>query len=30
MEGYGAYGVPMTQGFNIINMAAMERGWVIA
>lgn len=30
MEGYGAYGLPLNQGFNIVNLSAMERGWVIA
>ena len=30
MEGYGAYGIPMHQGFSIVNTCAMERGWVIA
>lgn len=30
MEGYGAYGLNMHQGFNIVNLSAMERGWVIA
>ena len=30
MEGYGAYGLNMSQGFNIVNLTAMERGWVIA
>lgn len=30
MEAYGAYGISMSRGFNIANMCAMERGWVIA
>lgn len=30
IESYGAYGIPLTQGFNIVNMCAMERGWVLA
>ena len=30
MEGYGAYGIPMGQTFDLIKVAAMERGWVIA
>lgn len=30
IEGYGAYGLPMTQNFDLIKVAAMERGWVIA
>lgn len=30
IESYGAYGIPLEQGFNIVNMCAMERGWVIA
>lgn len=30
LEGYGAYGINLNQGFNIVNMTAMERGWVIA
>ena len=30
LEGYGAYGLPMREDFNIVNVAAMERGWVIA
>ena len=30
MEGYGAYGIPMHQGFGITNLCAMERGWIIA
>ena len=30
MEGYSAYGLSLCQGFNIVNLAAMERGWVIA
>lgn len=30
MEGYGAYGIPMPQHFNFVNLAAMERGWVLA
>jgi oligopeptidase B len=30
LEGYGAYGIPLHQGFSIVNLAAMERGWVIA
>ena len=30
LEGYGAYGVNLSQGFNIVKTCAMERGWVIA
>lgn len=30
LEAYGAYGLPLSQGFNIVNTCAMERGWVIA
>jgi protease II len=30
MEGYGAYGIPLPTGFDIIKTCAMERGWVIA
>jgi oligopeptidase B len=30
MEAYGSYGLNMQQGFNIMNLSAMERGWVIA
>ena len=30
MEGYSAYGLSLSQGFNITNLAAMERGWIIA
>jgi len=30
MEGYGAYGISMSQGFSITNLSAMERGYVIA
>ena len=30
MEGYGAYGISMSQGFSIANITAMERGYVIA
>ena len=30
LEGYGAYGIPMSQGFDLIKVGAMERGWVIA
>lgn len=29
MEGYGAYGINLPQGFNIAKTCAMERGWVI-
>jgi len=28
--GYGAYGQPLDVGFNIVNLAALEDGWVIA
>lgn len=30
LEGYGAYGINLNQGFNIVHTSAMERGWVIA
>lgn len=30
MEGYGAYGIPMNTGFDIIKTCAMERGWIMA
>lgn len=30
MEGYGAYGINMNQGFNIVKTCAMERGWIMA
>jgi len=30
MEGYGSYGIPQSQNFDLIKVAAMERGWVIA
>jgi len=30
LEGYGAYGLSLNQGFNIVNTSAMEKGWVIA
>lgn len=30
MEGYGAYGISMNQGFSISNLTAMEKGYVIA
>lgn len=30
LEGYGAYGINLNQGFNVVSTAAMERGWVIA
>ena len=30
LEGYGAYGLPMREDFNIVNVSAMERGWIIA
>jgi|LauGreDrversion4_2_1035121.scaffolds.fasta_scaffold65814_3 protease II len=30
LDAYGAYGIPLSQGFNVVNMAAMERGWIIA
>ena len=30
LEGYGAYGININQGFNIVHLSAMERGWVIA
>ena len=30
MHGYGAYGLTMDTGFSIMNITAMERGWVIA
>ena len=30
MEGYGAYGLNLSQGFNIVKTSAMEKGWIIA
>lgn len=30
MEGYGAYGIPMAQTFDLVKIAAMERGWLFA
>jgi len=30
MEAYGAYGINLSQSFNIVKTSAMERGWVIA
>lgn len=27
---YGSYGINLDQGFNIVNLSAMERGWIIA
>ena len=30
MEAYGAYNLPLLQSFDVIKVAAMERGWVIA
>jgi len=30
MEGYGAYGLNLSQSFNIVKTSAMERGWIIA
>ena len=30
LEGYGAYGLNLSQGFNIVKTSAMEKGWVIA
>ena len=30
LEGYGAYGISMSQAFSITNLTAMERGYVIA
>ena len=30
METYGAYGISLHNGFNIVNTSAMERGWIIA
>ena len=30
MEAYGAYNLPLLQTFDVIKVAAMERGWVIA
>ena len=30
IEGYGAYGLSLNQGFNIVHTSAMEKGWVIA
>jgi len=29
IEAYGAYGISMHNGFNIVNTTAMERGWVL-
>ena len=28
--GYGAYGQPLDVGFNIVNLAAIEDGWILA
>lgn len=30
MIGYGAYGQPVDVSFNIVNLAAIENGWIIA
>lgn len=30
LEAYGAYGINLSQGFNIVKTSAMERGWIIA
>ena len=30
LEGYGAYGLNLSQGFNIVKTSAMEKGWIIA
>ena len=30
LEGYGAYGISINQGFSIGNVTAMERGYIIA
>lgn len=30
LESYGAYGLNMSQSFNIVKTSAMERGWIIA
>ena len=30
LEAYGAYGLNLSQGFNIVKTSAMERGWIIA
>jgi oligopeptidase B len=30
IEAYGAYGISMNQGFNIVHTSAMEKGWIIA
>ena len=30
LHGYGAYGLSMNLGFNIANLTAAERGWIIA
>lgn len=30
IEAYGAYGINMNQGFNIVHLSAIEKGWVIA
>jgi oligopeptidase B len=30
LEAYGAYGLNLSQSFNIVRTSAMERGWVIA
>ena len=30
IEGYGAYGIPMGQNFDLVKVAAMERGYIYA
>ena len=30
LHGYGAYGLWMNMGFNIVNLTAAERGWIVA
>ena len=30
LEGYGCYGMSLSKQFNIVNVCAMERGWIVA